>query len=188
MASLNKPEDFTFLDENGYLVVKSVVSDEVIQDIKTRVAEIRKLQGPRWGEFGSSQIRTKLIRRGSFFWLKFYDGLFVAVRLLLCGVIRVFPQVRQAMSLYTRVPMDYQRTSTLQREIRQMMLCIVEQMDDPKDKRVCDLVNCGEIFDQFYQNKRILELVEHVIGGDFKLSSLNLRDPQKGIKKSRYAL
>ncbi|BFM08412.1 phytanoyl-CoA dioxygenase family protein [Halioxenophilus aromaticivorans] len=178
----NVDEDLRFLDENGYLVVKSVISQEEIDKVKSRVAEVRKHQGARWGEFGTSLLREKFIKNNSTIKLKLYDFLFVAVRSVLRLVIKLVPQVRQAMSLYTRVPMDYKHTSTLQREIRQMMLCIVEQMDDPKDRRVCDLVNCGEVFDQFYQNEKILALVKYLIGDDFKLSSMNLRDPQKGIK------
>lgn len=47
-------------------------------------------------------------------------------------------------------------------------------------RRLADLVNKGGMFDGVYTNPRVLEAVHHVIRRDFKLSSLNARDPLPG--------
>ncbi len=46
--------------------------------------------------------------------------------------------------------------------------------------RLADLVNKGEAFDRVYTEPRLLQAVYQVIGRDFKLSSLNARDPLFG--------
>jgi len=47
--------------------------------------------------------------------------------------------------------------------------------------RLADLVNKGEIFDQFYLNERVLAGIEAVLGSNFKLSSLNYRAAKPGM-------
>ena len=52
-------------------------------------------------------------------------------------------------------------------------------------RRLADLVNKGEDFDRVYTNPTVLAAIHHVIGRDFKLSSLNARDalPGEGHQK-----
>ena len=52
-------------------------------------------------------------------------------------------------------------------------------------RRLSDLVNKGEDFDRVYTNPTVLAAIHHVIGRDFKLSSLNARDalPGEGHQK-----
>ena len=47
-------------------------------------------------------------------------------------------------------------------------------------RRLADLVNKGEVFDGIYTNPILLSAIYHVIGRDFKLSSLNSRDALPG--------
>src|SRR5690606_6771481 len=47
-------------------------------------------------------------------------------------------------------------------------------------RRLADLVNKGAAFTQIYTHPKILAAVYHVIGRDFKLSSLNGRDAKPG--------
>ncbi|GCE13036.1 phytanoyl-CoA dioxygenase family protein [Tengunoibacter tsumagoiensis] len=47
-------------------------------------------------------------------------------------------------------------------------------------RRLSDLVNKGEIFDYVYTHPRVLAAIFHIIGGEFKLSSLNARDAIPG--------
>ena len=47
-------------------------------------------------------------------------------------------------------------------------------------RRLCDLVNKGEIFKKIYLDKKLLSAVAYVLKRDFKLSSLNARDVLKG--------
>ncbi len=51
--------------------------------------------------------------------------------------------------------------------------------------RLADLVNKGEIFDQFYTHPRVLAAVACVLGVDFKLSSLNYRAAKPGSGEQR---
>jgi ectoine hydroxylase-related dioxygenase (phytanoyl-CoA dioxygenase family) len=51
-------------------------------------------------------------------------------------------------------------------------------------RRLSDLPNKGEVFDRVYTHPRVLAAIYHVIGRDFKLSSLNARDalPGQGLQ------
>lgn len=58
----------------------------------------------------------------------------------------------------------------------------------PKEEgadRLADLVNKGSIFDIFYTHPKVLAAMAHILGSDFKLSSLNYRaaKPGKGLQK-----
>jgi ectoine hydroxylase-related dioxygenase (phytanoyl-CoA dioxygenase family) len=52
-----------------------------------------------------------------------------------------------------------------------------EFKSEPYTNRLANLVDKGEIFVQAIQMPEILECVEHVIGPEFKLSSVNVRSP-----------
>ncbi len=47
--------------------------------------------------------------------------------------------------------------------------------------RLADLVNKGEVFDIFYTQPTVLAGISHVLGNDFKLSSLNYRAAKPGM-------
>ncbi|MDH4089267.1 MAG: phytanoyl-CoA dioxygenase family protein [Cyclobacteriaceae bacterium] len=47
--------------------------------------------------------------------------------------------------------------------------------------RLADLVNKGEVFDIFYTHPRVLAGIAHVLGQEFKLSSLNYRSAKPGL-------
>ena len=47
-------------------------------------------------------------------------------------------------------------------------------------RRLGDLVNKGEIFDQIYTHPKILSAIWEILQGEFKLSSLNARDAMPG--------
>ena len=58
----------------------------------------------------------------------------------------------------------------------------------PKEEgadRLADLVNKGEIFDLFYTQPHMLEVVEAILGPDYKLSSLNYRAAKPGMGKQK---
>jgi hypothetical protein len=46
---------------------------------------------------------------------------------------------------------------------------------EPGARRLANLVDKGEVFERVVSHPRVLEAVRHVLGGDFKLSSLNAR-------------
>jgi ectoine hydroxylase-related dioxygenase (phytanoyl-CoA dioxygenase family) len=60
---------------------------------------------------------------------------------------------------------------------------------EPHSRRLANLVDKGEIFEQIIQTPRILECMEHVLGPRFKLSSLNVRsaDPNNGWSQPLHA-
>jgi ectoine hydroxylase-related dioxygenase (phytanoyl-CoA dioxygenase family) len=60
----------------------------------------------------------------------------------------------------------------------------IEVHQESGARRLSDLVNKGEVFDQIYTNPQVLACIHHVIGRDFKLSSLNSRDalPGQGLQ------
>lgn len=60
----------------------------------------------------------------------------------------------------------------------------IEVHQEKGARRLSDLVNKGEMFDRVYSHPKVLAAVHHVIGRDFKLSSLNARDalPGQGLQ------
>ena len=57
-----------------------------------------------------------------------------------------------------------------------------EFRQEPNTHRLANLVDKGEIFVKAIQMPQILECVEHVIGPEFKLSSVNVRSPWPNSK------
>ena len=50
-----------------------------------------------------------------------------------------------------------------------------EFKQEPQTTRLANLVNCGELFEQIVTDADVLHCIRHVLGSDFKLSSLNYR-------------
>jgi ectoine hydroxylase-related dioxygenase (phytanoyl-CoA dioxygenase family) len=50
-----------------------------------------------------------------------------------------------------------------------------EYRQEPQTRRLANLVNCGDLFEQVVADSNILPYVQQVIGPEFKLSSLNFR-------------
>ena len=64
-----------------------------------------------------------------------------------------------------------------------------EFKQEPHSRRLANLVDKGEIFEQIIQTPRVLECMEHVLGSRFKLSSLNVRsaDPETDSSQPLHA-
>ncbi|MBS1808236.1 MAG: phytanoyl-CoA dioxygenase family protein [Acidobacteria bacterium] len=50
-----------------------------------------------------------------------------------------------------------------------------EYRQEPQTRRLANLVNCGELFEQVVAEPKVLSFVQQVLGDEFKLSSLNFR-------------
>lgn len=111
-------EEKDFLDQNGYLNLGQLLSDEQLEDIRNRISQLLQLEGQAAGA-------------------ELMD------------------------SPYIRHPKE-------------------EGAD-----RLADLVNKGTEFDLFYTHPKVLAAMAHVLGEEFKLSSLNYRaaKPGKGLQK-----
>jgi len=170
--------DKSHLDAQGYVVLKQVLSPAKLQATRNRLDELYRREGPRAGEFGYSPLRERYLETSR---LKLWvlDGVYRALEFGLLTLFRLAPFVRQSFRNYRSSPYDYSKTTPWRRELRQMVICVVEKLDEPGDLRLCDLVNKGEVFDELYVHPRILPLVRHLLGDDFKLSSLNVRSPRK---------
>ncbi len=57
----------------------------------------------------------------------------------------------------------------------------IEVHQETGTRRLSDLVNKSEVFDRIYTHPKVLAAVYHVLGRDFKLSSLNGRDALPGF-------
>jgi ectoine hydroxylase-related dioxygenase (phytanoyl-CoA dioxygenase family) len=64
-----------------------------------------------------------------------------------------------------------------------------EFKQEPGSRRLANLVDKGELFEDVIQTPRVLECMEHVLGPRFKLSSLNVRsaDPENGWAQPLHA-
>lgn len=111
-------EEKDFLDQNGYLNLGQLLSDEQLKNIRNRIADLLQAEGQH---AGSELLDSPYIRH-------------------------------------------------------------------PKEEgadRLADLVNKGAEFDIFYTHPKVLAAMAHVLGEEFKLSSLNYRaaKPGKGLQK-----
>jgi ectoine hydroxylase-related dioxygenase (phytanoyl-CoA dioxygenase family) len=166
------------LDSQGFVVLKQVLSPAKVQAIKDRLEELYRIEGPRAGEFGQALIRERYLET-SRVKLRVLDSAYRVLQFGLLTLIRLAPFVRQSFRNYRSSPYDYSKATPWRRELRQMVICVIEKLDEPGDLRLCDLVNKGEVFDEVYVHPRVLPLVAHLLGDDFKLSSLNVRSPKK---------
>src|SRR2546426_12429693 len=64
-----------------------------------------------------------------------------------------------------------------------------EFKQEPHSRRLANLVDKGEIFEQVIETPQVLECMRHVLGPQFKLSSLNVRsaDPNNGWSQPLHA-
>ena len=64
-----------------------------------------------------------------------------------------------------------------------------EFKQEPHSRRLANLVDKGELFEDIIQTPRVLECMEHVLGPRFKLSSLNVRsaDPESSSAQPLHA-
>ncbi len=172
-------EELRHLDEHGFVVLRGVLPPEKVKALKDRFEELYRLEGPRAGEFGFGLIRERYLRTSPVrLWL--LDTAYRALERVLLTLFRLAPMTSGPFRRFRSAPYDYAKTTPWRRELRQMIVCIVEKLDEPSDLRLCDLVNKGEVFDDIYTHPRLLPLVEHLLGPDYKLSSLNVRSPKKG--------
>lgn len=177
-------EDRILLDKNGFLVLEGILDEYLLIEIRNRIKELQAIEGIRAGEIGQSLIRQGLLKKGAYkskFLIKVYDSVFMVVSLFLKMLKLFIPGFGQYLwYLSTRPNLYSQRKNLFLHEFNQML--ITEAQKESKVDRLCDLVNKGKEFDIFYKDKRVLAAVKHVLGADFKLSSLNLRSPKKDCK------
>jgi ectoine hydroxylase-related dioxygenase (phytanoyl-CoA dioxygenase family) len=64
-----------------------------------------------------------------------------------------------------------------------------EFKQEPGARRLANLVDKGEVFERVIETPQVLECMAHVLGAEFKLSSLNVRsaDPQNGWTQPLHA-
>ena len=170
-------EQMKFLEEKGYLLIKSILTSDEILKIKARLDQLRSHEGPRVGEYGYSYLREKLIENNSKIRLWLFDCTYLLLKNLL-KLISVF--IPSIMNYSFNSKSGHISHFSLGNEIKQMLITAKEQFD-AKDERVCDLVNKGPEFAKFYRDPLLLSAVEFVIGKQFKLSSLNVRSPKQHI-------
>ncbi len=173
-----RPDEKAHLDDFGYVLLKGVLAQKDLQVIKSRLDQIKAEEGPRLGEFGRSHYREMLLEKKSRVRLWLFDCQFRIWKVILNSIFVVFPVTRKIVYAFGK-GLHQSREGSLRREICQMMITILEQFDQ-KDERICDLVNKGNVFSLIYRNSKVLDAVRHVIGDQFKLSSLNVRSPKRG--------
>ena len=166
------------LDEHGYVVLKGVLAPDEVRALLARLDELYEREGPRAGEFGWGLLRERYLE-SSPLKLALLDGLYRVLEFGLLGLFKVLPVTLGPFRRFRSMPYDYAQATPWRRELRQMVICIVEKLDEPSDRRLCDLANKGEVFDGVYTHPRVLPLAEHLLGSDIKLSSLNVRSPRK---------
>lgn len=171
----------TFLDKNGYLIIKDVLCKHELISIQERIHEIFVHEGQSAGAVTQSPAMKYLAAETSLFasfMRPMYSLAFSCVRLCSRIFFRISPGLKSYYAgLATTAALSFSHHKWWQRELSEMIATEAQQ-ERRGILRLCDLVNKGTVFDQLYTHPRILSAVRHIIGEKFKLSSLNYRAPK----------
>ena len=172
------------LDRDGYLLLKGVLDTRSLQTINSSLERLLELEGAFAGQIGKSNIRELLLQRNrplDRIMRRGYDANLRVFNFFMQAMQKRIPGFRQYLWNYSTQQCRIHYGISLSYEFGQLVRTTA-QMEYRTD-RICDLVNKGEEFDVLYTHPLILDAVEHLVGPDFKLSSLNLRSPRKGCPK-----
>ena len=174
-TSILSEKEIGFLDQNGYLLLENILNADQIKNIKKRIEEIKQEEGSRVGDVRYGRYRKSLIENG---------GIIAKIKLLinsLCFKMMKFMivQIRKRSAFFNQVLYSvisdqsfYRDIGGFRADMNQMLLNIVQQQETKVD-RLCNLANKGPEFDIFFTHPKILACLQHIIGDEFKLSSLN---------------
>jgi len=177
------PEEKRFLDKNGYLILKQIINPNQIESVSQKIAELQKEEGLRVGDVRTSEWRKELRKQATFkskFKLFVFDSTFKLLRKTL-SYFRRNHAFNEMLYMYSIRPNIYaDGPKSYRNELKLMVINIVQQAEQ-KVERVCNLANKGKEFDVFYSHPKVMSVVSYLLGkGNFKLSSLNYRNPKKG--------
>ncbi len=172
-------DELDTLDRDGYLILRNLLSLTDIEVIKEKILSIKTQEGCRMGEYGTSPVRESLITHNRMMQLRLFDALYQVVKFTLNLCFNLLPFTKSIF--FHSIRKNPSEMTPFRKEFNQMLITVFEQFDKG-DERICDLVNKGEEFSIFFRNPKVLAAVNHVIGPNYKLSSLNLRSPKKNSR------
>lgn len=189
------PTEIDFLNENGYLLLTDILTSEEIKVFRQRLEELTKQEGYSAGAVDqtSYQLRVNLPQDGLpakiaayLYNLLFFIVRFVAIK----WVFRFNPNLKSKLRARSGSPefnspqVDgfRHRPKTLLGhwwvEIREMLAAAA--VNEAGVVRVCNLVNKDAMFDVCFTHPRVLAAVNHLLGPEFKSSSVNYRAAKPG--------
>ncbi|MFT6843594.1 MAG: ectoine hydroxylase-related dioxygenase (phytanoyl-CoA dioxygenase family) [Cyclobacteriaceae bacterium] len=169
----------TFLSEQGYLIMENVLDQNTLYKIKKRIKEIIEEEGIRYGQhyttdyIRSLQLNNKILSKIK---LMFWNSVFLLVRLLIRFIRNLIPPIQIFFNFYISLPIPYPSNAILE-ELNNIIITCMEQ-HEKNVIRLCNLINKGKEFEIFISQTQVLEAVELILGSNFKLSSLNYRNPK----------
>ena len=190
-------EEIDFLDTNGYLILRDILSPKLVSTFCKRLDELTKLEGYSAGAVDQTPYQLKVNRDdlgiaerivASIYNLIFYLVKVIALR----WIFKYNPNLKLRLRARSGSPKfgspqlggsRQQQTNIpifgwIKIEIREMLTAAA--FTEAGAVRVCNLLNKDSIFDICFTHPRILAAVEHLLGKDFKTSSVNYRAAKPG--------
>ena len=189
-------EEINFLDKNGYLILRNIMSPQLVNTFRKRLDELTKLEGYSAGAVDQTSFQLKvnrddlglgesiaaflynfifyLVRVIAFRWLfKYYPKLKFRLRARSGSPEFGSPQVRGSCQQQSKTIWGW-----IKIEIREMLTAAA--FTEEGAVRVCNLLNKDSMFDICFTHPRVLAAVKHVLGQNFKISSVNYRAAKPG--------
>lgn len=193
-------DEIDFLDTNGYLILKDVLTPEIVTSFHKRLQELTKLEGFSAGAVDQTPYQLEVNRDNlnifESFVANLYNLVFCLVRVFaLRWLFKYNPSLKLKLRARSgspgfslpQMPRTHQRSTEtilnwIKIEILEMLASAA--FTEAGVVRVCNLLNKDSIFDICFTHPRVLAAVEYVLGSDFKISSVNYRaaKPGKGLQ------
>ncbi len=169
-----------FLDEHGYIILENMLNPDELSALRARTDEVLRIEGLSAGDVGQTLFQQQLRQSDdalSRVKLALYNALFFGVKKMSGSFFRFLPGLAEHVKKVNAPGFKTPPGFSIKREIKQM-LATQAQQDISGTIRICDLVNKGAEFDVLYTHPKLIAAVRHIIGKNFKLSSLNYRSPK----------
>ncbi|MEM8676585.1 MAG: phytanoyl-CoA dioxygenase family protein [Cyanobacteria bacterium P01_G01_bin.67] len=189
-------EEISFLDRNGYLMLPNILSQEQVTIFRQRLDQLSKLEGHSAGAVDQTKYQLRVNREDLKFWERIaayaYNLLFHLVRLVALRWLFTYkPGLKSTLRARSGSPkfgspqlggsrqqQSHNIFDWFKIEIREMLAAAA--FTEAGAVRVCNLLNKDPMFDVCFKHPRVLAAVQHLLGNDFKVSSVNYRAAKPG--------
>ncbi|NET55486.1 MAG: phytanoyl-CoA dioxygenase family protein [Symploca sp. SIO2E6] len=189
-------EEIDFLDKNGYLILRDILSPELVNTFRQRLQELTELEGYSAGAVNQTPYQLQVNRKDlgllASIAAYFYNLVFYLVRLIsLRWLFKYNPNWKLRLRARSGSPQfgspqiatsPQQTTNSIwgiiKTEIYEMVTATA--FNEEGAVRVCNLLNKDSIYDICFTHPKVLAAVEHVLGTNFKTSSVNYRAAKPG--------
>ena len=176
------PQERASFDRHGYLALRGILSPNEVIILRERLRKLLRAEGPNAGVAQPTEEQLEMSWSNALE-SRLYRGLFHTVRGGARNLFRLSPKLKARLAASSPSPGAYPRLAPdaldrLRSELGTMLRAEANQ--EGGGVRLQNLVNKSPIFDRCFTHPRILAGIQHLLGFDFRLSSLEARTPRPG--------